>query len=1343
MDKKRQPELTDLRRRIELLLKNKKSDLKLNNAEAEIYDLLEDIYQNQIELEFQNQQQVLTAGQLALASEITPVENAVNIENIPITGNYNSNEKKSNGEIGTWILNIESAEQNLSRELYSLLEIDYDKNESKKPDLFKFIDEPFRKDAESAIEHATKNKAQFEQEWQITTARGNKRWLKTTCKTYVIDNKPVSVQCLLVDITRHKKFEKDLLESKEFNQKLIQTIPFGIGIIDEYGKILYLNKNLEINFGCDFIGRKCWDLYCNDQKQCINCPLHSKIEIGETIISEIKGADEGNFYELSHTGMIYNGQKAILVIFNDISERKKAEALLKASEMKYHAIFDNVQDVFYQTDLAGIVLEVSPSIKNFSGFNREEVINEPITNLFFDIKDRNILFDKLKKNIELSDYELRLKTKTGELKYVSINVRIIFDGEGNPLRVDGAIRDITERKRSQKIINRNNKRYQELVSSISDIFFSMDKNLSITFWNKASERLTGMWSEDVLGKSIMEIFPNNEMLQQIRKMYLDVLKYRKPKHLIINYPGNEQVVHDINAYPNEDGISVFIKDITELKQAEGALRESDRIMRESQAVAHIGTYVIDLDASDFYQNAFKGSPEMYNIYGIDKKYPLTLKGWSNLIHPGWSDDFLASLKQVVAEGKRFDNEFKIIRFADGNERWVHCTGEPEFDINKKPVRMLGTIQDITERKLTEEALRKSLAIQRKIVSNIGDVILIIDKNGINQYKSPNIETLFGWKPEDLIGKSLWDEIYPEDLEETRNFVDKIASEPDSTGTTEIRYRNKSGVFKWIKITLANLLSDPDIHGLLGNYHDITERRQSEELLRKLNTAIEKSEVSVVITDSKGNIEYANPFFTQLSGFAAEEYIGKTPGILKSGIHTSEFYSDLWKTILSGQTWVGEFYNQNKNGEFYWENAIISPIENNNKEITHFVAIKTDITEAKKISTELIHAKERAEESDRLKSAFLANMSHEIRTPMNGILGFAELLKEPNLTGEEQHNYIQIIEKSGARMLSIINDIIDISKIESGQMKVNLSVSNANEHLMNIQAFFSLEAENKNIKLISKPALTFQEANFKTDGDKLYDVLVNLVKNALKYTESGFIEFGYSIKTDKKRKIPLIEFFVKDTGIGIPKDRHNAIFERFIQADIVDKRARQGAGLGLSIAKAYVEMLGGNIWVESNSNEISGEKQAGSTFYFTLPFHTKAIEEKGIKKGVVNPVLDFQVTGLKILIAEDDEMSRQLIELEVKKFAVEILTVQTGTKAIEICRENPDIDLVLMDIRMPEMSGLEAVKHIRTFNPKVIIIAQTSYALQGDREKAMEAGCNDYMSKPIKKDELHGLIHKYF
>ena len=379
----------------------------------------------------------------------------------------------------------------------------------------------------------------------------------------------------------------------------------------------------------------------------------------------------------------------------------------------------------------------------------------------------------------------------------------------------------------------------------------------------------------------------------------------------------------------------------------------------------------------------------------------------------------------------------------------------------------------------------------------------------------------------------------------------------------------------------------------------------------------------------------------------------------------------------------------------------------------------EINIREKVEKELLIAKEKSEESDRLKSAFLANMSHEIRTPMNGILGFTDLLKKPKLSGEEQEKYIGVIESSGQRLLNTVNDLIDISKIEAGLMKVSVSEVNLNKLLEQLFTFFNVETQLNGLQLILSTAPLGEDIVILSDQDKLYSILTNLIKNAIKYTQSGSIDFGF------ERKGQDLQFSVKDTGDGISNERLGVIFERFIRGED-NKAFSEGSGLGLSISKAYVEMLGGKIWVES-------EKGVGSQFYFTIPYKTAMTKLTSTKE--VSSKAKSQLKDLKILIADDEETGFALLEAFLENVSTDLLRAVTGFETLELCRKNSDIDLILMDINMPEMDGYEATRQIREFNKEVIIIAQTAYAISGDRAKSIQAGCNEYISKPIDKQEL--------
>jgi PAS domain S-box-containing protein len=510
-------------------------------------------------------------------------------------------------------------------------------------------------------------------------------------------------------------------------------------------------------------------------------------------------------------------------------------------------------------------------------------------------------------------------------------------------------------------------------------------------------------------------------------------------------------------------------------------------------------------------------------------------------------------------------------------------------------------------------------------------------------------------------------------------------------------------------------------------HEIEKRIHSDEALkeseRKSYSIMENSADAIFLVNQQGKYIYTNKEVSALLGYTTEEMKSKTIADISPPDKTEEYYKFLLMIINEGKGYT-EIELLKKDGNYISTdlNAVLLP------DGTIYGSCR-DISERKLVESKLIKAKEKAEESDRLKSAFLTNMSHEIRTPMNGILGFAELLKEPSLSSDDLQDYIQAIQISGARMLNTINSIVDISKIESGLIQIGIKETDINEKMEFTYKFFKPEAEIKGLQLMLKTSLPDKEAIIETDNEKIYGILTNLVRNAIKFTFDGSIEFGYEKKGD------YLEFFVKDTGVGIPDNQKEMVFERFRQGSESHNRGYEGSGLGLSITKSYVTMLGGKIWVES-------EEGTGSTFYFTIPYNTVAKEETELLNTANTEHKEVQLNSLKILIVEDDEISYSLLTRMLRNIDKTVLHAITGVEAVEACRNNPDIDLVLMDIRMPKMDGNEATRQIRKFNKDVIIIAQTAYAFEGDREKAIAAGCNDYISKPINRDFLLALILKY-
>lgn len=746
---------------------------------------------------------------------------------------------------------------------------------------------------------------------------------------------------------------------------------------------------------------------------------------------------------------------------------------------------------------------------------------------------------------------------------------------------------------------------------------------------------------------------------------------------------------------------------------------------------------------DFYHLFVDNSQEIF--YKLDKDGIFTyvspsckhllgyevdeLEGHSfhELLHP---EDKPFLRQALITSNKTPDSKLYLeyrIRHHNGDWRFNASDIIVSKDESGAVIEFNGIARDITQTKRIERALRKNEQKYRSLFENMttGFALLEIipDSNG-NHYTSyfkevnPAFENLLYLSAVDVIGRSV-NTVFPDiDQRWLDACVGVVKGNPPLL--TEFYSKSKNRYFD-IRVF------SPGQQQYAVTFVDITDRKRSELKILQLSEAVRQSAASIVITDVTGTIEYVNPRFTQVTGYSFEEAVGSNPRILKSGKHTVRFYEDLWAILTSGMIWKGEFHNMKKDGSLFWESSSISPIKNQEGLITHFVAVKEDITARKGMEEELMKAKEVAEESERLKSAFLANMSHEIRTPMNGILGFADLLKESKLSPEEQKEYIEIIETSGRRMLSIINDLIDISKVESGQMQITLSDSNMNDQLRFIYNFFKLEAKQKGLDFSVHCPLENDLAVISTDREKVYAVLTNLIKNAIKFTNQGSITFGYVVKDQ------MLQFYCKDTGRGIPSDKLLTVFERFRQVDTHLSNGIQGSGLGLAISKAYVEMLGGELWVES-------ELGVGSTFFFTLPYHSKrVVDECEANPSYTVPERCCITGSATILIAEDDPVGLKYLTQLLKKYDFKLLFAENGEDAVQLCFDNENVDLVLMDIKMPVMDGYTAAQVIKGFRSDLPIVAQTALAME--KEKYQDV-FDDYLIKPINASELSEVLKKY-
>ncbi len=481
----------------------------------------------------------------------------------------------------------------------------------------------------------------------------------------------------------------------------------------------------------------------------------------------------------------------------------------------------------------------------------------------------------------------------------------------------------------------------------------------------------------------------------------------------------------------------------------------------------------------------------------------------------------------------------------------------------------------------------------------------------------------------------------------------------------------------------------------------------------------------------GNIIQCNQTYSIKTGFTKEELIGRN--------HLTLYHPDSVMIVKNAMvTFIekGEINNveleiQRKDGVFITVILSATAIRDDNGKIVSTRAILHDITERKIAEQQLIIAKEKAEESDKLKSAFLANMSHEIRTPMNAIIGFSELQAEPDLAPEDRNKYIKIVVQRSYDLLGIINDILDISKMESGQLSIFEKEGDVSKVFNELYDFFNarnVNLEKKPIELKMNVKLPPDNYYLNTDFSRLKQILINLIGNSYKFTSKGFIEFGCSLINNDTE----ILYYVKDSGIGIAKEKQSIIFNRFRQVeDGYLTREYGGVGLGLSISKGLIDLMKGKIWIESDLG-------AGSTFYFTLPYKSTFMPSLNFHK-----IKTYENWSDKvIMVVEDDEYNAEYIINVLKTTEVKLHIATSGAEATNFIDTIDKIDLILMDIKLPDISGFELTSIIRKKKPNTPIIAQTAFANESDKLKCMNAGCNDFISKPIDQTLLKSLIQKY-
>ena len=602
--------------------------------------------------------------------------------------------------------------------------------------------------------------------------------------------------------------------------------------------------------------------------------------------------------------------------------------------------------------------------------------------------------------------------------------------------------------------------------------------------------------------------------------------------------------------------------------------------------------------------------------------------------------------------------------------------------------------------------------------------------------TPSIKHLFHLEESD-IGRSIisfaseFDEVCRKSIIEDS----KISLHHLKSFEKEIQDKNGNWFLKRISPFIT---SKKKIEGVVITLIDINQIKKKEEELKKSEThlkmAQEIAKVGSWYLDVKTNeVSWTNELYKM---YDFDPALPVPPYTEHQKLFTEESWellsTALNKTIHEGIPYELELVTVKKNKSNGWMWVHGEPLKDNNGDIYAIWGAAQDITKRKEIELHLLEAQQKAEIANIYKNQFLANMSHEIRTPMNGLIGFASLLRENGLDSATKNMYVDVIESSSRQLLNLINDIIDISKIEARELKIEKKTCKISELFYATQATFNQLKKSKHkehVNIVVNIPIDCENLILNTDPERLQQVLVNLVNNALKFSDKGTVEFGYTVKDNK------VNIYVKDEGMGIPKEKLSIIFERFEQIRSENKTNNEGTGLGLSISKGIVELLGGQLHVES-------QEAVGSTFYFELPYSEHDTVIKKPRVIIEDDEIKNKLAGKTILIAEDEPLNVEYLKIILANLGANIMYAFNGKEAVDLIRSNLHIDLILMDIRMPIMDGYEAVKVILQEKPDAKIIAQTAYAMAGDKDQCLQNGFVDYVSKPLKKEELLNKMAKW-